>query len=434
MTELNKLTSNSPAGRLKFRLPGIRALRVPLSILPKPTTPFSSTLLLVYSFAGLILLGTFLLIFPFSSASGSFTSPLTALFTSTSAVCVTGLVVVDTVTYWSTFGHAVIFGLFQIGGLGFIIGATLMLFAIGGRFGLRDRLLISESMGVNQLSGIFGLVGKVALFVFIAELIGTLVFYFRWTATGVAGASWWTAVFHAASAFNNCGLDLFGNFQSLAAFWNDPITLLVTALLIIIGSTGYFVIADILKNRKFNKLALDSKIVIFTSLALIIGGTLFYLIFEFGGPSTLGPLSFPQKILGAFFQSVTVRTAGFSSFDTGSLSQLAIFFTIFLMFVGGTTGSTAGGVKVNTFGTLVITVINMIRGRENISAFGRQINKQIVYRAMTLAMSYLATAGLIVILLTITENFPIDKLIFETFSALGTVGQTTGITPYLSIG
>jgi trk system potassium uptake protein len=433
MIETNKLESNSPAGKLVIRLPGIRALRIPLSI-PKPTTPFSSTLLLVYGFAALIFLGTLFLVFPFSSASGSFTSPLTALFTSTSAVSLAGLAVVDTGTYWSAFGHAIIFGLFQIGGLGFIIGATLMLFAISGRFGLRDRLLISESLGVNQLSGIFGLIGKIALFAFVAELIGTLVFYFRWTATGIAGVSLWTAIFHAASAFNNCGLDLFGNFKSLAGFQNDPITLLVTALLIITGSTGYFVIADIIKSRNFIKLALETKIVMFISLALIIGGALFYLIFEFSGSSTLGPLSFPQKLLGAFFQAVTVRTAGFSSFNTGSLSQPAIFLTIFLMFVGGTTGSTAGGVKVNTLGILIITAINMIRGKENISAFGRQIDKQTIYRAMTLAMLYLAIAGMIVMLLSLTESFPIDKLIFETFSAMGTVGQTTGITPFLSMG
>ena len=434
MTDSNKSAADSSTGRLVIRSTGLRSLRLSLSHITKPSTPFSSTLLLVYGFAGLILVGSLLLIFPISSASSSFTSPLTALFTATSAVTVTGLVVVDTGSYWSTFGHAVIFCLFQIGGLGFIIGATLMLFAIGGRFGLRDRLLISESMGVNQLSGILGLIGKVALFAFIAESIGTLIFYLHWTTTGAAGASWWTALFHSASAFNNCGLDLFGNFQSLAEFRNDPITLLGTGLLILCGSTGFFIIADILKSRGFNKLALDTKIVIFTTLALIIAGTLFYLIFESSETSVLGSFSFPQRIILAFFQAVTVRTAGFSAVDTGNFSQVAILFTVFLMFIGGTTGSTAGGIKVNTFGTLIITVINLIRGREHISAFGRQITNQTIYRAMTLAMVYLATAGLVVVLLTITEQFPIEKLIFETFSAMGTVGASTGITPDLSLG
>jgi len=434
MTEPNKPAIKAVAGKLVIRRPGIRALRVPLKLVSKPSTPFSSTLLLGYGFAGLIILGALLLIFPFSSASGSFTSPLTAFFTATSASTVTGLVIVDTGTYWSSFGQAVIFCLFQIGGLGFIIGATLMLFAIGGRFGLRDRLLISESLGVNQLSGILGLVTRVALFAFIAELIGTLVFYFRWTYTGAEGASWWTAVFHSASAFNNCGLDLFGNFQSLAEFRNDPVTLLMTALLIMTGSTGYFVIADILKNRHFSKLALDSKIVICTTLFLIISGILFYFVMEFNRPSTLGPLAFSQKILESFFQSVTVRTAGFSTINTGNLSQISIFFTCLLMFIGGATGSTAGGIKVNTFGTLVVTAINMIRGREHISAFGRQIPRQTVTRALTLAMLYLATAGVVILLLTISDNFSIEKIIFETFSAMGTVGASMGITPDLSTG
>jgi trk system potassium uptake protein len=434
MTETNKPANNPIDSRLVIRLPGIRTVRLPLSIIPRPTTPFSSTLLLVYGFAGLIILGTLLLVFPFSSASGSFTSPLTALFTATSAVSVTGLVVVDTGTYWSTFGHIVIFCLFQIGGLGFIIGASLMLLAISGRFGLRDRLLISESMGINQLSGILGLMAKIALFAFTAELIGTLIFYFRWTAADIAGLSFWTALFHSASAFNNCGLDLFGNFQSLAAFQNDPITLIFTALLIITGSTGYFVMAEIIRTRRFQRLTLDSKIVIFTTSALIVVGTLFLLISEFNNAATLGSQPFPQKLLSAFFQAVTVRTAGFSTLDTGSLTQLAIFFLAFMMFIGGATGSTAGGIKVNTFGILVITAFNVIRGRENISAFGRQISKQIVFRALTLTLAYLMTAGLIVTLLSITEQLPIDKLIFETFSAMGTVGSSTGITPDLSAG
>jgi trk system potassium uptake protein len=434
MTDTHKHANVTPGGRLVIRRPGIRALRMPLNLISKPSTPFSSTLLLGYGFAGLILLGGLLLILPFSSATGSFTSPLTAFFTATSASTVTGLVVVDTGTYWSAFGQIVIFCLFQIGGLGFIIGATLMLFAIGGRFGLRDRLLISESLGINQLSGILGLIGRVALFAFIAELTGALIFYFRWAFTGAEGVSWWTAVFHSASAFNNCGLDLFGNFHSLTEFRNDPITLIITALLIVTGSTGYFVMADFVKKWRFSRLALDTKIVIVTTLVLIIGGTLFFFIFEFGGPSTLGPLDLPQKILEAFFQSVTVRTAGFSTLDTGSLSQVSIFFLIFLMFIGGATGSTAGGIKVNTFGTLVITAVNMIRGREHISAFGRQITNQTVYRALTLAMLYLAIAGVILILLTITESFPIEKLILETFSAMGTVGTSTGITPELSMG
>jgi trk system potassium uptake protein len=432
MTDSIKTGSNTHTGRFFIRKPGNQALRLPLNLIPKPTTPFSSTLLLVYGFAGLIILGALLLIFPFSSSAGNFTSPLIAFFTATSAVCVTGLVVVDTGTYWSTFGHGVIFCLFQIGGLGFIAGATIMLFAISGRFGLRDRLLIAESLGVNQLSGILGLVTRVALFAFCAEIIGALIFYFHWSSAGITGGSWWIAIFHSASAFNNCGFDLFGNFHSLAEFRNDPVTLLITALLISVGSSGYFVIADILKQHNFRKLTLDSKIVITTSLSLIIGGMLFYFTFEFNKSGTIGDLTFMDKFVAALFQTITNRTAGFSTFDIGSLSQLSILVTLFLMFIGGATSSTAGGIKVNTFGILIVTVINMIRGSDQISAFGRQITRQTVYRAFTLAMLYLTVSGIIIAILSITDDFPIEKLIFETFSALSTVGLTMGITPELS--
>jgi trk system potassium uptake protein len=432
MTEVNNTGNDPGAKRFYIRQPGRMALRVPLNLIPKPTTPFSSTLLLGYGFAGLIILGALLLMLPFSSATGNFTSPLTAFFTATSAVCVTGLVVVDTGTFWSTFGQAVLFCLMQIGGLGFIVGATMMIFAIGGRFGLRDRLLISEAMGINQLSGVLGLVTKVAIFAVCAEAIGVVVFYFRWAATGAEGASWWTAIFHSASAFNNCGMDLFGNFQSLLQFRSDPITLLVTAALIAAGSTGYFVTADIIKNRSFHKLSLDSKIVITATGGLIILATLFFFLTEYNGASTLGNLSWPDKISVAFFQSVSGRTAGFSALNVGEMSLSAIFFSVFLMFIGGTSGSVSGGIKVNTFGTLMITAINIIRGRELISAFGRQITTQTVFRALALAIFYLITALLITLILTFIENFPLEKLMFETFSAMGTVGWSTGITPDLS--
>jgi trk system potassium uptake protein len=315
-----------------------------------------------------------------------------------------------------------------------VVGATLMLFAISGRFGLRDRLLISESLGVNQLSGIPGLVTRVALFAIAAELLGAVIFYFRWSASGLPAANFWLAIFHSASAFNNCGMDLFGGFQSMAAFVNDPVTLITTAILILIGSTGYFVISDIIRNRKFGHLTLNSKIVLFTAGGLIISSMLFLFICEFDNPSTLGSMPLPQKFLSAFFQSITTRTAGFSSIDNGGLNELAIFAIILLMCIGGAAGSTAGGIKVNTFGILMITIINIIRGRSHISVFGRQLTNNTIYRAFTLTALYLAVAGLIITLLTITENFPMDKIIFETFSALSTVGLSTGITPELSSG
>jgi trk system potassium uptake protein TrkH len=418
--------------RLIFRIPGVSSLRIPLFI-SKPHNPLSSTLFLVYGFAVLIILGTILLILPISSASGHVTSPLNALFTATSAVCVTGLVVVDTGTYWSTFGQGVLLALFQIGGFGFITGSTLLLMVIGRRLGLRDKLFLSDSAGIDRLGGILGVITRIALFSVILEIIGTMIFYFHWRAISAPGTSLWTAVFHAVSSFNNCGMDILGNFKSLGDYRGDATILITTALLIILGSSGYIVVEDFFRHGRFSKITLDSKIVLTTTISLLALGTLFYAVAEFSNQATLGPLSVPQKLAVAFFQSVTPRTAGFSAIDIGSLRQITLFFTMFLMFIGGASGSTAGGLKVNTFGVLAITALNVAKGNENISAFGRQLARQTIYRAMTLFLFYLTLVGLIVLALSITEIFPMDKILFETFSALSTVGLSTGITPYLSM-
>lgn len=417
--------------RLVFRVPVVSAIRIPFTI-PKATTPFSSTIFLIYGFAALIVLGTILLILPISSVSGNFTSPINALFTSTSAVCVTGLVVVDTGTYWSTFGQGVLLALFQIGGLGFITGATLLLLAVNRRIGLKERLAITEALGTDELGGVLGVVAKLAIFSLIVEGLGAVILYFHWLTDGNPGTSLWTAVFQAVSAFNNCGMDIIGNFKSLSGFKGDAIVLLVTAAVIIIGSTGYIVVADCIRSRSFSRLSLDSKIVLVTTFALLVIGTLFYLGAEYSNPATLGPLSFPQKISVAFFQSVTPRTAGFTSINIGSLRSVTLFFTMFLMFVGGASGSTAGGIKVNTLGILAVTFKSLLSGKNNVEAFSRQLHQQTINRAMALFILYLGVAGIIVLALSITERFPIDRLLFETFSALSTVGLSTGITPSLS--
>ncbi|MBN1190725.1 MAG: hypothetical protein JXA46_13305 [Dehalococcoidales bacterium] len=401
---------------------------------PKSSNPFSSTLLLVAGFAGMIILGTILLIFPVSSSSGQFTSPVDAFFTATSAVCVTGLVVVDTGTHWSTFGQAVLLVLFQIGGLGFITGATVLLMLFAGRFGLRERLVITESMGLDRLGGLLGIVAKVALFSLIIELAGVCIFYIRGLVTGDGITSLWTAFFHSISAFNNCGMDIFGDYKSVSGFQGDTPFLLVTALLVITGSTGYIVIANILSKRKFNRLTLDSKMVLVSTLALITLASFIIFGLEYSNPATLGPLAVPQKMVVAFFQAVIPRTAGFSAIDVAGFRSSSLFFVIVLMFIGGSSGSTAGGIKINTFGVLIATVIGTLKGKPRIDVFGRQLPYETIYRAITLTVFYLGMAGLVMLLLSISEPFAIEKIFFETFSALSTVGLTTGITPYLSTG
>ncbi|MDO8568973.1 MAG: potassium transporter TrkG [Dehalococcoidales bacterium] len=423
--------SRPKSGGVVFRLPGIRALRIPLRV-PEPRTTLSSALFLVYGFASVIILGTGLLMLPVSSRSGQITSLVDALFTATSAVCLTGLVVVDTGTYWSTFGQGVILALFQVGGLGFITGATLIFLAMGRGLGLRGRLLIRDSMGIDRLGGVVGIGVRVTIFAVLVEAIGAAIFYLHWRAGDNPDLSLWRAAFHSISAFTNSGMDIFGNFKSLSDYQGDAVVLLTSAGLIILGGVGYLVVEDLLRSRRFARLTLESKLVLTVTISLLVLGTLFYLLAEFSNPNTLGPLPFLHKILVSFFQAVTPRTAGFTAIDIGGLNGVTLLFTMFLMAVGGAAGSLAGGMKVNTFGVLVMMAISSVKGHEHVEAFGREFTDQNVHRAVTVLVFYLGIVGLVVLALSITETFQLDRLLFETFSALGTVGLSTGITPDLS--
>lgn len=356
-----------------------------------------------------------------------------ALFTATSAVCVTGLVVVDTGNHWSLFGQAVILALIQIGGFGFMTSATLFLLAFGRRIGLRERLLIGESMGLTRLGGLVRIVIQMAVFTLCIEITGAALLYTRFSTENSLGISVWQSVFQAVSAFNNCGLDIFGNFRSLSAYQADPFVLLVTAALIILGGISFLAVSDLVKARGFTRLSLDSKIVLFTTALLLVFGTIVLLITEFNDPDVIGGLTAPQKLLNAFFQSVAARTAGFSTINMANLADYALFFTMFLMFIGGASGSTAGGIKVSTFGVLMATIWSAVRGREHAGAFGREFTIQQIYRALAVAVLSMGFVSVVVFLLTVTEEFRFLDLVFETFSAFGTVGLSTGITPGLSV-
>jgi len=421
-------------GDMIFRVTRVRPWQIPLPQVPRPKAPGLSPLLVVYGFAGIITLGMILLMLPVASRSGQFTSPVNALFTSASAVCVTGLAVVDTGTYWSSFGQGVILVLIQIGGLGFMTSATLLLLLLGRRIGLRGRWLIGQSLGLEGLGGMVKLVRRIAVFTLIVEAIGAAIFYIRFSVENPAGTAGWRAIFHAVSAFNNCGLDLFGNFRSLLGYNTDTTVILTTAALIIIGGISFVVVADIIKVRSFGRLSLDSKLVLVTTLGLLAVGTIIILLTEYSNADTLGPLAPPYKILNAFFHAVTPRTAGFASINIGSMAAYSQFFTILLMFVGGAAGSTAGGIKVNTFGMLIATIWSSIRGKEHAGAFGREFLSQQINRALALVMLSLTLIVIIVFVLTITDKgFSFLQLLFETVSAFGTVGLSTGITPELSV-
>jgi trk system potassium uptake protein TrkH len=276
-------------------------------------------------------------------------------------------------------------------------------------------------------------VRRILVFTLICEAIGAAIFYIRFSLENPTGTAAWKAVFQAVSAFNNCGLDLFGNFRSLLGYQTDTTVILTTAGLIILGGISFVVVADMGRMRRFGRLSVDSKIVLVTTLGLLVVGTVVILLTEYSNADTLGPLSFPYKLLNAFFHSVTPRTAGFSSINIGSMATYSQFFTILLMFVGGAAGSTAGGIKVNTFGMLVATIWSTIRGKEHAGAFGREFANQQIHRALALVMLALTLIFIVVFVLTVTEKFGFLNLLFETVSAFGTVGLSTGITPDLSV-
>jgi len=424
-----------------FRVPRLEPWRIPLALVRVPKFQSVSVALVIWGFAAIIGIGAILLMLPISRADPT-PVPLgdafpDALFTATSATCVTGLAVHETGTYWSSFGQAVILVLMQIGGFGFMASATLLLLAFGRSVGLREKLLVGESMGLQRLGGLVSLLMGIAFFTIICEGIGAVLLYIRFSQDySSPGTALWQSLFHAISAFNNCGLDIVGG-GSLTQYQDDPLVVLTIAALIILGGLSFLVVWDVFKKRSFRKLSLDSKMVIAVTVALLILGTVVLLAMEYNNPNTLGPMKPAGKVLSAFFQSVTPRTAGFNVIFIGRMTAYSLFFTIMLMFVGGASGSTAGGVKVNTFGVLLATVWSSLRGREHAEAFGRELRPQQIHRALAVAMLALGLVGVVTLVLTITEthntDFQFIDILFETVSAFGTVGLSTGITPALTI-
>lgn len=395
--------------------------------------PPSPAVVLIAGFAGLIAVGTLLLMLPISSASGEWTRPVDALFVATSAACVTGLTPLDTATHWSPFGHVVILGLVQAGGFGFMTGSTLLLFLlIGRRTGLRDRIVAQASTGVADLGSVTGVIKRVAIFTVIAEAAGALVlfvgFFDRYQDVGRAA---WHGVFHSISAFNNAGFDLIGEFRSLTPFADDPLILLPVGVLIVLGGLGYAIVGDALLKGRWSRWALETKLVLVTTAVLIAVGTAAIAVFEWNNPATLGRMPEPQRALNALFESVTLRTAGFSALPTGELAVASLFVVMALMFIGGASGSTAGGIKVNTFSILLFTIISTARGRPSAEAFGRRVPHILIYRALSVALLSVAAVFAFALGLQLLTGGSFVQVLFEAVSALGTVGASTGITPSL---
>lgn len=393
---------------------------------------FTPSQILVFGFAGLILFGALLLMLPSVTAKGEGLRFIDALFTATSAVCVTGLVVVDTGTTFNTYGHLIIIGLIQAGGLGIMTIAVLFALIMGKRIHLRERLMVQEALNQFDLQGVVRLTKYVVKLTLLIEFIGGTILAVRWAqdlgwAKGLFFGYW-----HAISSFCNAGFDLFGEYRSITAYAEDWTVNLVIAGLIIFGGIGFTVIADIYQRRAFHKLSLHSKVVLYTTAVLITLGTVLILLFEFNNPATMGNLTFHGKLLSAYFQSVTPRTAGYNTLPLGEMYDETLFLLIILMFIGASPTSTGGGIKTTSLGVLASAVWSMIKGSEQPQLFERRLEAQIVYKAFTLVFFSLLLVITVTMGMCISENVSFLKLLFEVTSAFGTVGLTTGITPGLS--
>lgn len=404
--------------------------------LPAPRTPKSKrnpAIILVSGFAVMILIGTVLLSLPFATDTGQSANPLIALFTATSAVCVTGLVVVDTATYWSTFGQITILLLIQAGGLGFMTSSTLLVLALGRRTTLRSRLALGQALGTGDHGDLVPLVRNITIFTLAVEVIGAVFLALGFVSHGYPlSRSVWFGTFHAISAFNNAGFDLMGDFQSLIPFRQSTWLLSVIGTLVLVGSASYLVVADIFRRRRWRRLRVDTKLVVVTNLVLLLGGAGVILALEFNNPTTLGGLPWTARVYDAAFMSVVPRTAGFTAVDVAALRDPTTFLLMPLMFIGGSAGSTAGGIKVQTFSVLFFAILAALQSREHAVAFGREISHIQVYRALTIALVSVAIVVGVALSLTIVEPERFIAILFETVSAFGTVGMSTGITPDLT--
>ena len=379
------------------------------------------TQIIALGFIGVIFLGAFLLTLPVSSRTGEWTPFLDALFTSVSSCCVTGLVVVDTYTHWSIFGQLVILVLIQIGGIGFMTMITMFSIFLGRKISLHERRLLMQSAGTMRLSGIIRLVKQIIFGTLAFELAGALLLSFRFVPDMGFPRGVYNALFHSVSAFCNAGFDLMGRleqYSSLTAYVNDPVVNLTLIFLIVVGGIGFLVWEDLVKNRlHFSRYTLHSKIVLISTALLIAVPALLFALFD-------GLGFFPS-----LFMSVTPRTAGFNTIDLTALSESGSLLTIVLMFIGGGPGSTAGGIKTTTLVILIMSAAAAARHSTHIEVFKRRVDSDTVRQSAAVLVYYLAATVIATIAICALEPFTLKQVLFEVFSAAGTVGLSLGITP-----
>lgn len=394
----------------------------------------TNTRIIALSFALVILVGAILLCTPWASAEGNWTHPVDALFTATTSTCVTGLVVFDTSAYWSLFGQIVILCLIQIGGIGFMTVITLFSFFVHRQVSLHERRLLLQSVGSLHMSGVMATFRQILIGTFLMEGIGAALlsirFYPMYGSKGI-----WYAVFHSVSAFCNAGLDLLGveDSASFSAFSADPLVNGVLMFLIVMGGLGFLVWDDLLRSRfRFRRLRLHSKMVLCVTAVLIVGGWLLFYIAEYN--HAFADLAPGEKWLAALFQSVTTRTAGFSTVDQGLLSDSGSLLSICLMFIGGSPGSTAGGVKTTTMLLFVLSIVRFSQNRETVVFGKRRIENRIVRQAGAVVGVYLFMVLVATALISAMQDAPFLDVLYETVSAVATVGLSRNLTASLCIG
>lgn len=412
-----------------------------MAVQPRRKAPaFTPPQALAVGFALLILIGTVLLALPVSQAPGQRLSLGDALFMATSAVCVTGLAVVDVSTTFSTFGEIVILLLVQAGGLGIMSLSAMMFLLTGRRIGLQERLMMQEALGSFSIAGVVRLTRAIITATLAIEAVGALVLFLCFLKYYPPGQALYFGIFHAVTAFNNAGFDLTS--QSLRIFQRDPVVLLVVAGLILLGGMGFVVLQDVWRKRRWEGFSLQTRIVLVVTGLLVGAATLVVLALEWANPATLGALPLPDKVLNAFFTAVTFRTAGFESIPTASMAHAALLVAMVLMFIGGSPGGTGGGIRTTTFAVIVLAVRATVRGAEEIQALGRRLPRELLDRAIAIAAMAMAVITGVGGLLLVTEGhlvsapgnpFSVADVLFESTSAFTTMGLSTGVTPHLSL-
>lgn len=387
-------------------------------------------LYLTLGFAILIIIGGCILSLPIFTRSGKATNLVDSIFVASSASCVTGLTTVNTAEHWNTYGHILILILIQIGGLGVMTLATLFPLLLRKKIGLKSRRILKEQLNIDTLQGIMKLFRYVLVFTFLVEILGAILLSLRFVPIFGMAKGLWYSIFHSVSAFCNAGFDLLGD--SIYPYRNDNLINITLMSLVVIGGLGFMVTAEIFRKKSFEKLSTHAKLVLIISASLIVIGTLAFYLIESQAGGVLYKEGFKNSIMQSAFQSISARTAGFYSVKLNQMHDTSVLLLIILMVIGGSPGSTAGGLKTTTFGVLLLSTISIFKQEDEVTIFNKHIEPKIIRKALAIIMVYLGLIFIVIFILSLSENFKVIDISYEVSSAFATVGASRGITQDLS--